>query len=286
MKTKLITFISLGTSLSAISCVNYSKVSQSFKFVDSDFDEVINNNQEIDKQNKLTKAILNKIYKSNSAAKLLFINQQKSPTINQIFKDWSVKYNEVATKLKTINIDNNEYQALEHQQTQLQDELNQLINQNWLFVLNNLSKFKLTFKFWFNNPLNNNAHLDKEYLINLLAKPRVKDISLNDAKISDFIEGEESKELRNTQVLYVLINNSVWRISINNLNNQPYVKFHPELWTFDKAKRPISLNLISNIIHSGFIHNDKEIINKWITDLVDKQLYGDAASMQLIYDEK
>ncbi|WP_027334852.1 aromatic motif membrane protein [Mycoplasmopsis felifaucium] len=264
---------------SVVSCTNYSQKTSLDKYIDKSKDIVppVENSQEVN-----TKKILDVLIKANfrsESAKVNYFNQMKDPEHIKQIEEGLKQFSNEWTKAK---------------KNQNNDKLDELVKSmeafyslNWYYVLSNLDKFKLDFYKWFTFPKGKNGdHSDKyKETISNLSMPDLSKVQFGNDYLSEIKEGEESAELLDKDIFYLLKDKNVFRISINDaVSEHPKILLKPYVWSFANSKASkISLNLISNVVHSAFIHGDQEGFDRLENDLVVKFRYGIPAVAIMLY---
>ncbi|MFV8400861.1 aromatic motif membrane protein [Mycoplasma sp. 2634B] len=154
-----------------------------------------------------------------------------------------------------------------------------LINQNWYFILNNLDKFDWNFVAMAFNPYmptNNQETLKKEYITAAKAQKPFTTLNFKDTYLDDIKLGDESPEIGDNEAYYIKKDKLVFRLLIKNISSnisQVDLSFVGIYFGAAQAKT-ISLNLISQTIHSGFIHHYESGLKQYQEDMPIKQRYG------------
>ncbi|CBW54597.1 Conserved hypothetical protein, predicted transmembrane protein [Mycoplasma mycoides subsp. capri LC str. 95010] len=168
----------------------------------------------------------------------------------------------------------------EYKKNQDQNNINKLFDfysTNWLFLLNNISKFEYkALDFWKLEPVNQHSDdfLNKTKKENLLDKT----FNFNDNYFNKYLLGEESKHGTNN-IYYLRKDKLIFRLLISK--KEPKVVID-KIILFNQSKHnTISLEVISNILHA-VIHKDqvhstfeKEIIGEYNLALLGIFLLGD-----------
>ncbi|EXU60133.1 aromatic motif membrane protein [Mycoplasma mycoides] len=168
----------------------------------------------------------------------------------------------------------------EYKKNQDQNNINKLFDfysTNWLFLLNNISKFEYkALDFWKLEPVNQHSkdflkETKKEKLLN-------KTFNFDDNYFNKYLLGEESKHGTNN-IYYLRKDKLIFRLLISK--KEPKVVID-KIILFNQSKHnTISLEVISNILHA-VIHKDqvhstfeKEIIGEYNLALLGIFLLGD-----------
>ncbi|QVJ95450.1 aromatic motif membrane protein [Mycoplasma mycoides] len=168
----------------------------------------------------------------------------------------------------------------EYKKNQDQNNINKLFDfysTNWLFLLNNISKFEYkALDFWKLEPVNQHSNeflnkTKKEKLLN-------KTFNFDDNYFNKYLLGEESKHGINN-IYYLRKDKLIFRLLISK--KEPKVVID-KIILFNQSKHnTISLEVISNILHA-VIHKDqvhstfeKEIIGEYNLALLGIFLLGD-----------
>ncbi|MDP4040265.1 aromatic motif membrane protein [Mycoplasma mycoides] len=168
----------------------------------------------------------------------------------------------------------------EYKKNRDQNNINKLFDfysTNWLFLLNNISKFEYkALDFWKLEPVNQHSEdfLNKTKKENLLDKT----FNFNDNYFNKYLLGEESKHGTNN-IYYLRKDKLIFRLFISK--KEPKVVID-KIILFNQSKHnTISLEVISNILHA-VIHKDqvhstfeKEIIGEYNLALLGIFLLGD-----------
>ncbi|MFV8473464.1 aromatic motif membrane protein [Mycoplasma sp. 31_09] len=155
----------------------------------------------------------------------------------------------------------------------------ELINQNWYFILNNLDKFDWDFvSMAFNpyEPTSKKKMLTDEYINNANKQKPFTTLNFKDSYLDDIKLGDESSEIGDNDAYYIKKDKLVFRIMIRNISSnisQVDLSFVGIYFGAAQAKT-ISLNLISQTIHSGFIHDYESGLKQYQEDMPVKQRYG------------
>ncbi|QVK01935.1 hypothetical protein I7636_04340 [Mycoplasma mycoides subsp. capri] len=168
----------------------------------------------------------------------------------------------------------------EYKKNQDQNNINKLFyfySTNWLFLLNNISKFEYkTLDFWKLEPVDQHSKdfLNKTKKENLLNKT----FNFNDNYFNKYLLGEESKHGTNN-IYYLRKDKLIFRLLISK--NEPKVVIDKIILFNQSEHNTISLEVISNILHA-VIHKDqvhstfeKEIIGEYNLALLGIFLLGD-----------
>ncbi|MFV8468358.1 aromatic motif membrane protein [Mycoplasma sp. VS292A] len=155
----------------------------------------------------------------------------------------------------------------------------ELINQNWYFILNNLDKFDWNFVSMALNPYiptSKELMVSKEYVAAANRQKPFTTLNFKDSYLDDIKLGDESPEIGDNEAYYIKKDKLVFRIMIRNISSnisQVDLSFVGIYFGAAQAKT-ISLNLISQTIHSGFIHNYESGLKQYQEDMPIKQRYG------------
>ncbi|TPR54712.1 aromatic motif membrane protein [Metamycoplasma neophronis] len=276
---KKILFISsmpilLAAPAVSISCADYSKTNDFKNIIPKDKDIVRNyENPESENTSKIINDIVNQAFKNN-AKKVEFLNDQNNPqTKEKFFADYqSLSNNYLAAKEANLK-------------TQIANQIKNLINQNWYLFLTNIKKFTADFINWFTFPEDKEGRHSEAFKKELANLAAPEPLVFKNDYFDSLKEGDESGELSNTTILYLTKNNAFFRFRITNIRTDSpevdlssYVYYFP----FSKVKR-LSINLISDLMHSAYIHGFQEGFDRYENDLVKKYNYGQMAVMQLLY---
>ncbi|QVK05171.1 aromatic motif membrane protein [Mycoplasma mycoides] len=168
----------------------------------------------------------------------------------------------------------------EYKKNQDQNNINKLFDfysTNWLFLLNNISKFEYkALDFWKLEPVNQHSKdfLNKTKKENLLDKT----FNFNDNYFNKYLLGEESKHGTNN-IYYLRKDKLIFRLLISK--KEPKVVIDKIILFNQSEHNTISLEVISNILHA-VIHKDqvhstfeREIIGEYNLALLGIFLLGD-----------
>ncbi|UZK64340.1 hypothetical protein MNF30_00740 [Mycoplasma mycoides subsp. capri] len=168
----------------------------------------------------------------------------------------------------------------EYKKNQDQNNINKLFDfysTNWLFLLNNISKFEYkALDFWKLEPVNQHS---KEFL-NETKKEKLlnKTFNFDDNYFNKYLLGEESKHGTNN-IYYLRKDKLIFRLLISK--NEPKVVIDKIILFNQSEHNTISLEVISNILHA-VIHKDqvhstfeKEIVGEYNLALLGIFILGD-----------
>ncbi|QVK02763.1 aromatic motif membrane protein [Mycoplasma mycoides] len=168
----------------------------------------------------------------------------------------------------------------EYKKNQDQNNINKLFDfysTNWLFLLNNISKFEYkALDFWKLEPVNQHS---KDFL-NETKKEKLLDktFNFNDNYFNKYLLGEESKH-GNNNIYYLRKDKLIFRLLISK--KEPKVVIDKIILFNQSEHNTISLEVISNILHA-VIHKDqvhstfeREIIGEYNLALLGIFLLGD-----------
>ncbi|MFV8499916.1 aromatic motif membrane protein [Mycoplasma sp. VS424B] len=221
-----------------------------------------------------------KIYKSINIGELeAKINRLNSMLV--FLRGDKKRYQETLDKIKSLQSQIDEAKNNKPAMSSLDylAQYKELINQNWYFILNNLDKFDWNFVSMALNPYaptSKELMVSKEYVAAANKQKPFTTLNFKDSYLDDIKLGDESPEIIDKEVYYVKKDKLVFRIVIRNISSnisQVDLSFVGIYFGAAQAKT-ISLNLISQTIHSGFIHNDKTGLKQYQEDMPIKQRYG------------
>ncbi|MFV8515613.1 aromatic motif membrane protein [Mycoplasma sp. Z244B] len=221
-----------------------------------------------------------KIYKSINIGELeAEINRLNSMLV--FLRGDKKRYQETLDKIKSLQSQIDEAKNNKPAMSSLDylAQYKELINQNWYFILNNLDKFDWNFVSMALNPYaptSKELMVSKEYVAAANKQKPFTTLNFKDSYLDDIKLGDESPEIIDKEVYYVKKDKLVFRIVIRNISSnisQVDLSFVGIYFGAAQAKT-ISLNLISQTIHSGFIHNDKTGLKQYQEDMPIKQRYG------------
>ncbi|MEA4134444.1 aromatic motif membrane protein [Mycoplasma sp. 2704] len=320
---KMLSLISLPLiSGVAISCANYTSSNKLEAYIDNStqINPKVENLQQVNHK-KIIETLLNNVYKPESQRErslYVYNQEQDTSSIIQKFKEITTSYKQefrsdelndsLAEKSRLqdllVYFSGDERTEAENKITELTAKINEIkehntpakkekfansfsdfISENWYFILNNLDKFNFTFVSWLLDPIGNGYTLSDEYQQSLKTKSEYKNYNVPNTYIDDIKLGDESGEMSDARVYYLKKNKLVFRITINNIL-QPVsnLKLEPLNWYFgDLKNNKISLNLISNIVHSRFIHGYETGLVQFEKSMVKDLSYGEPANVFFLW---
>lgn len=283
-KRNLLNFLFVPTlilaPLTAISCVDKSEKSD-LNALATKIGDVVNKkeNPAIEVTKKIINDLLKQVYRDNDVEKINFLDQQQNKEYQKnIFlkiKELSKKWNSKLNNTEKENIAN---------------QLNQIYEKNWYIVLTNINKFNLRFYEWllFDKPeflsqIRADGKHSKEYLNSLKSEKKPDNVPIINNYLRELKEGDESGELSNMNMLYLKKDSMIFRFRVVDTLTKPKIKLTCFVWYFSKFKN-ISINLISDIVHSAYIHGVQEGFNRFENDMANR--YGKPAKMIMgIFDD-
>ncbi|WLP85922.1 aromatic motif membrane protein [Mycoplasma seminis] len=158
-------------------------------------------------------------------------------------------------------------------------EFKNFISENWYFILNNLDKFDWKFISWAFNPYSPTSKaqiVSDEFIQKAQNTMPYPTLNFKDSFLTDIKKGDESAEIGDNEVYYLKKDKLVFRIMIHDISHDissVSLSFVGLYFGGSKAK-DISLNLVSQTIHTGFIHQYESGIKQYEQDMVVKQQYG------------
>lgn len=263
-KRKLASLFAISSSLLIPSCQNFEANEELKVYIDHSLDYKIN---KLDPLEEKTKSILYKvlstIYKDELIKQDFLAKQEDEKYIEETKAQFS-KYR-----------DDFEYSFsfAEKQNVISNQELNDFYNKNWYFILNNIKDFEPNFyKFYsFPESIKTGAKHSDEYLEFINDdenKDKVYDKLYKLKPANNFLDessiGEESIHSKDYFIYYIRKGQLVFRFKANKAKKENdykgSVEFGPLVlgFPFYKSQSKVSTRLISQIIHSGLIHEDQD----------------------------
>lgn len=256
------------------SCADLSNNSQLEKIIQPKYNNDLDPaTQEKAKSEKILDSIVEQVF-PNYARKVEFLKTQNN---TKNIKAFFEKYKEISEEFS-------EAQKNLSDTSEIVSRLNELASKNWLIVLRNITKFRAIFDSWLTFPQNKAGSHSQKYLDSLkkLKEPSPKLFSTN--YWEELIEGDESAEFANTTILYLKKQNIFLRMSISDaLTDNPIFNFPGQLWYFPKSNAiNISTKILTDIVHSAYIHGDQIGYDRFEDDMVKKYRYGEPANFILL----
>ncbi|AFP75740.1 hypothetical protein RUS47_00525 [Mycoplasmoides gallisepticum] len=153
------------------------------------------------------------------------------------------------------------------------------VSKNWFFILNNLNIFDWNFITWALNPYypeSKKILVSEEYQNKVKRLTPFNSLKFSNTYLDDIKLGDESREIGDNEVYYLKKDKLVLRFLIRTVSapiSGVVLSYLPIYFGASRAKN-ISLNLISSIIHSGFIHRYETGLQQYEVDMPIKQRYG------------
>lgn len=225
------------------------------------------------KSEKILDSIVDQVF-PNYARKVEFLKSQNN---EKNIKAFFEKYKEISQELSEAKKNLSDT-------SEILSRLNELANKNWLIILRNISKFQAIFDSWLTFPQDKTGYHSQQYLDSLkkLKEPSPKLFSTN--YWEELIEGDESAEFANTTILYLKKQNIFLRMKISDaLTDNPKFNFPGQLWYFPRSNAiNISTKILTDIVHSAYIHGDQIGYDRFEDDMVKKYRYGEPANFILL----
>ncbi|WP_406616794.1 aromatic motif membrane protein [Mycoplasmopsis adleri] len=280
-KIKLASLITIPISAMTISCTYYGNKDKLLLYIDKSKDVMP---LSIDYKEKRTQENIDQLIKAtfpSEEKKIEYLNKFKNPKYLKQMKD---KFSSFFKEYKEIKKNNNPDGI-----DRLVSEMKDFYNENWYYILTNLDKFELVFYKWLAFPdYKDGKHSDeyKNRIENMsIEYDDLKKIQMHDNYLGTMIEGDESAELSNKTIYYLAKKNLVFRISINDITTeQPTMQFNPYVWGFPYiTNRDVSLKLITDLVHSAYIHRFQDGFDRFEKDMVENLRYGVPGIFLLMY---
>ncbi|MBN4083673.1 hypothetical protein JXZ92_02465 [Mycoplasma sp. CSL10137] len=258
--------ISILMPLSSVSCADFSqssrnKLSQKILLLDEVSEKTIDKNKT--KTEDILNRILNQLFKGNKIKILDFLNSQK---INE--KIILEKF--IQNQKEFSNLDDN------NSRIEFAKKQREFFSKNWYFFLTHINQFEFNFLEYVFDGLQNGNTASEEYKKIIQNKKNVDTFSFQNIFLEKIRVGDESIEISNTNIYYILKEKMVFRLSVNDLDqDQPTINILPMIWYFPESKaKSISLALVSSIVHTLFIHNYPSAFSEFEEVMVKEQRYG------------
>lgn len=255
----------IATPILANSCVNHNYSPKLELSIDKNLDII---NPKVNEAQIKTKKILENLLSyvflpTQQVQKVNFLEDQTSKNKK---KEFVKKYKEIKDK---------------------NGDITKLLNENWYFVLTNLNLFQGEFERFLTFPPKNGGQHSDLFLKRVEGQPYASNMYFNDSLLDDLIVGDESLELPNTTILYLKKDKMVFRLIIDNAQTAPHIDFNGTYWGFARSKTDvISLKLISDIVHSAYVHGYQEGYDRFENDIVKRYRYSYPAIMHLVLREE
>lgn len=277
MKSKKI-YLSLLPTIAicptVVACNNYSDKNDLLEIVPKKYDVVKNivNNEE-ERTKKILNILLDQAFKDNSARKTEFLNTQQGEENDK----------RIIKKLREM-FDEYYEQDTDNQKAIFIDKMGQFYSDNWYWVLTHLKDFEGRFYKWLLFPSSAEGHHSQAYIDSLEYETEPLEYKIPSNYLDDLKEGDESAELADTNIFYLTQGKWITRIKITGLlRNEQKVELEPIVWYFAKAKQKLSIHLISDIVHSAFVHGFSGGFERFEEDMANPERYGKPAEMVLFY---
>ncbi|QKT05130.1 aromatic motif membrane protein [Mycoplasma sp. OR1901] len=258
----------VSASLAVSSCSDFSKSTQTslnkhIQLVDEVSPKTVDKNKQ--KTEDIINKLLNQVFKGSQSKILQFLDEQKANEvkIRQEFLEAKESF-----KVAKSNGEHPEFTNSVNQRN--------FFAKNWYFFLTHLDEFEFNFVEYVFDGLKNGKTASEEYKATIANKPAIDSFKLKNNLLENIKNGDESKEISNTNVYYILKGKMVFRLSVNDLDQeQPTVTMLPMFWYFPESRaKSISIALISSIVHTLFIHNYPQAYSEFEKVMVVDQRYG------------
>lgn len=247
------------------------------KIVDNKFDYIEKeDNLEVKRTEKILNDLLDKVFADNIIQKTEFLNNQNNKNYqNEQLKKLKFMFEQCQNEIGLIS-DPNEQKKKEIEF--YEKNIFPFYSENWYFILKNLNIFYVHFYDWLTIPENqdlNSSH-SEEFLESLKNLKLPDDAWLTSSLLDKLEEGEESAESYSNYIFYLSKGKIIFRIKIDkNSTKNNKLEIEPWIWYFSFSKtNNISIKLISNILHSAYVHGDQIGYDRFESDLVKKLRYG------------
>ncbi|WP_330463284.1 aromatic motif membrane protein [Metamycoplasma gateae] len=237
---------------SLISCIKNEDNNSLKSKIPTEFDFVpnVNNPDEI-KTNKLIEELINLKFKNDEVNKTLFLESQKNE--DQI-------YEEIKTLTKNY---------LKSKSKENIDAIKLFYSNNWLFIIKNISKFKLIFTNWWTFEPTANARHTEGFFERLDKNSEPKDLVFFDNNWDQLKEGDESPESPD-DVYYFKKGKLLLRILISKNNQNKRILNFEKIILFSKSKtNKVSIKLVSDAVHNAVIHKMQVGYDAFENEVID-----------------
>ncbi|MBW0596096.1 hypothetical protein MADP07_00419 [Mycoplasma anatis] len=263
---------------SIVSCNNQAEIKNSLsKIIDEKYD-YIDKLESVEEQRttKILNDLLDKVFADNLVERREFLDQQNDVNYQkEILKKLQELLDEaknqsnsiIDQEVKTKFIDNF-----------YENKIFPLYSENWYFILKNINLFYGEFYNWLTIPKDDNSgsYHSEKFLSSLRDLKTPKNVIFINSILDKLEEGEESAESYSNYIFYLSKNKIIFRIKISrNSTSKNKLTIEPWIWYFPFSKtNNISIKLISNILHSAYVHGDQIGFDRFESDLVEKLRYG------------
>ncbi|MCU4706698.1 aromatic motif membrane protein [Mycoplasma sp. CSL7503-lung] len=258
--------ISMLIPLSTVSCADFSQYSKSelskkILLLDEVSEKTVDKNKI--KTEDILNRILNQLFKGNKTKILNFLNTQKE--------------NEKIILEKFIQ-NQKEFSSLRDNVFKIEfaKKQREFFSANWYFFFTHINQFEFNFLEYVFDGLQNGNTASEEYKKIIQNKKSVDNFSFKNNFLENIRVGDESIEISNTNIYYILKEKMVFRLSVNDLDkDQPTINILPMIWYFAESKaKSTSLALVSSVVHTLFIHNYPSAFSEFEEVMVKEQRYG------------
>ncbi|MHA0272773.1 aromatic motif membrane protein [Mycoplasma sp. 48589B] len=155
----------------------------------------------------------------------------------------------------------------------------ELISKNWYFILNNLDKFNWNFVSWAFDPFiptSKELKVSQQYVKEANRQTPYSTLNFKDSYLDEIKIGDESYEIGDNDIYYIKKDKLVFRFMIRDISSdisRVELSF-VGIYFGGASANTISINLLSQTIHSGFIHGYEEGLKQYQEDMPKKQRYG------------
>ncbi|WP_337903642.1 aromatic motif membrane protein [Mesomycoplasma ovipneumoniae] len=253
---------------------NYSK------FIDEKLDIKIKNETAEEFNNRrVFEFIFQTIWPNNENKKVQFFNTYYAKeNIEKLEAEWK----KIQEKLN--NTDSEDFEAAI-------EEYKNFVDTNWLFILERLDKLRLDFYKWYSFPDQFNedgsikvAHSDEFKQLVKDQEDLTEPFYYANKYLESISEGDTSRFVSNYKDLYILKQNTLINLRVDNSGSEPKVSLNPFVYHFPKTKNKISAKVLTEIFHQALYHASQEAYHDFENDFVKKFRYNLPA--QMFFKEK
>ncbi|WP_337903263.1 aromatic motif membrane protein [Mesomycoplasma ovipneumoniae] len=253
---------------------NYSK------FIDEKLDIKIKNETAEEFNNRrVFEFIFQTIWPNNENKKVQFFNTYYAKeNIEKLEAEWK----KIQEKLN--NTDGSEFESAI-------EEYKNFVDTNWLFILERLDKLRLDFYKWYSFPDQFNedgsikvAHSDEFKQLVKDQEDLTEPFYYANKYLESISEGDTSRFVSNYKDLYILKQNTLINLRVDNSGTEPKVSLNPFVYHFPKTKNKISAKVLTEIFHQALYHASQEAYHDFENDFVKKFRYNLPA--QMFFKEK
>ncbi|WP_341492004.1 aromatic motif membrane protein [Mesomycoplasma ovipneumoniae] len=253
---------------------NYSK------FIDEKLDIKIKNETAEEFNNRrVFEFIFQTIWPNNENKKVQFFNAYYAKeNIEKLESEWK----KIQEKLN--NTDSEEFESAI-------EEYKNFVDTNWLFILERLDKLRLDFYKWYSFPDQFNedgsikvAHSDEFKQLVKDQEDLTEPFYYANKYLESISEGDTSRFVSNYKDLYILKQNTLINLRVDNSGTEPKVSLNPFVYHFPKTKNKISAKVLTEIFHQALYHASQEAYHDFENDFVKKFRYNLPA--QMFFKEK